>query len=107
MRIYIDIDNTICTTNGEDYTDVKPNFSNIEKVNILYEKHTITMWTARGSLSGKNWFLLTENQLNEWGVKYHELRMGKPAFDLLIDDKTLNSIHHWNNLNLKNIFGIE
>ena len=53
--------------------------------------------------TGKNWFLLTQNQLNDWGVKYHELRMGKPAFDLLIDDKVLNSIHHWSLLNVEKI----
>jgi hypothetical protein len=103
MRIYVDIDNTICKTSGENYNTAEPIFMNIEKVNKLYEKHTITMWTARGSLSGKNWFLLTQNQLNDWGVKYHELRMGKPAFDLLIDDKVLNSIHHWSLLNVEKI----
>lgn len=50
------------------------------------------MWTARGSLSNKCFFSITQKQLENWGVKYHELRMGKPAYDLLIDDKTINSI---------------
>ena len=26
-------------------------------------------------------------QLNKWGAKFHELKMGKPAYDLFIDDK--------------------
>ena len=26
--------------------------------------------------------------------------MGKPAYDLLIDDKALNSIDHWNDKNV-------
>ena len=30
---------------------------------------------------------LTENQLREWGVKYHYLFLGKPAGDIYIDDK--------------------
>ena len=34
---------------------------------------------------------LTKSQLNKWGVKYHQLVMGKLHFDLLIDDKVVNS----------------
>ena len=30
---------------------------------------------------------LTEQQLEEWGVKYHELLFGKPHADIFIDDK--------------------
>jgi len=29
-------------------------------------------------------------QLKEWGCKFHELKMGKPAYDLFIDDKNIN-----------------
>jgi len=29
--------------------------------------------------------------LNEWGVKFHRLVMGKLSYDLLIDDKALSS----------------
>jgi len=101
MKIYVDIDNTICYTNEGDYPNSKPNYVNISKVNELYKDHTIIMWTARGTMTGLNWFMLTQKQLNEWNVKYHELRMGKPAFDILIDDKTLNSLYHWNNSNVK------
>ena len=32
---------------------------------------------------------LTSNQLDEWGVNYHRLFMGKPAGDLYIDDKAI------------------
>ena len=100
MILYIDIDNTICFSSGLSYDLAKPNYDNIDKVNKLHNLgHTIVMWTARGSLTNINWFQVTTQQLNEWNVKYHELRMGKPAFDLLIDDKALNSIHHWDNLN--------
>ena len=30
---------------------------------------------------------LTQAQLKMWGVKYHELLMGKPHADIFIDDK--------------------
>ena len=33
----------------------------------------------------------TLKQLNDWGCKFTELRMGKPAYDLFIDDKNINS----------------
>lgn len=98
MRIYIDIDNTIFKTNKMEYDKSIPIVENINKVNKLFDEgHVITMWTARGSLSNKCFFELTYNQLQEFGVKFHELRMGKPPFDLLIDDKAINSLWDWNN----------
>jgi hypothetical protein len=33
----------------------------------------------------------TNRQLNSWGLKYHQLVMGKIHYDVLIDDKVLNS----------------
>ena len=32
-------------------------------------------------------FNFTKEQLEEWGVKHHDLFLGKPAGDLYIDDK--------------------
>ncbi len=49
----------------------------------------IVIWTARGAESGIDYRTLTEKQLREWGVQYHELRMDKPAFDMLIEDKSV------------------
>ena len=39
MKIYVDIDNTICKTEGNDYVNSKPIPENIEKINnnTLYE----------------------------------------------------------------------
>ena len=34
---------------------------------------------------------LTKQQLEKWGVKYDELKFGKPFYDLFIDDKNINS----------------
>ncbi len=91
MNIYVDIDETICNYQGERRYDLAvPILENIEKINILYEKgHEITYWTARGSVTGINWFDITKTQLDTWGCKYHKLITGqKPAYDLLICDKT-------------------
>jgi hypothetical protein len=96
MIIYVDIDDTICKSPenvnlSEKYKLAEPLYDKINLINNLYDKgHTIIYWTARGTLSNINFFELTYNQLKSWGVKFHELRMGKPAFDLLIDDKTFN-----------------
>ena len=50
--------------------------------------NTIIYWTARGSTTGANWVEFTNYQLNRWGCKYHELKVGKPHYDLWIDDKS-------------------
>ena len=92
MIIFVDIDNTICTTNGTEYDNSLPIKKNIDKINLLYDNgHTIVYWTARGTKLSTNFFALTYEQLNNWGAKFHELRMGKPYFDLFIDDKAITS----------------
>ena len=52
MKIYVDIDETICFYNGErNYPDAVPNMDNIAKINKLYDEgHEITYWTARGTV---------------------------------------------------------
>jgi len=88
MRIYVDIDNTICQTAGNEYRNAVPIHGNITKINKLFEDgHEITYWTARGGTSGIDWEIDTLTQLSEWGCLYDYLKMGKPSFDLLIDDK--------------------
>ena len=101
MTIYVDIDETICRTpNTQEYDKARPILDAIKKVNALYEEgHTIVFWTARGTLSGIDWTEITERQLRVWGVKYHELKFGKPAFDLFIDDKAINSLDWLNGKN--------
>ena len=65
----------------------------IDKINKLYEEgNTITYWTARGSVTKIDWYNVTKKQLEMWGCKYHNLSVGKkPAYDLLICDKAINS----------------
>lgn len=96
MKIFVDVDKTIFFTNGMNYSDSAPIEKNIQKVNDLFSSgHCIVMWTARGTLSNVSHFQTTYDQLKRFGVKFHELRMGKPAFDLLIDDKSINSVWDW------------
>ena len=90
-NIYVDIDETICRYVDERYyPHAIPIGENITKINKLYDEgNKITYYTARGSVTGIDWFDITKKQLDKWGCKYHELSVGKkPDYDLLICDKT-------------------
>lgn len=93
MRIFIDIDETIFHKSPDlDYTKAKPNYKVVLKVNELYNAgHEITLWTARGTRTKIDWTEVTKNQLKRCGILYKELKMGKPDFDIFIDDKAINS----------------
>lgn len=73
---------------------------NIEILNKLYEDgYYIKIYTARGMSTFSNnkaviyekLFLKTKKFLVDNGVKHHELIMGKEHYDLLVDDKVINS----------------
>lgn len=92
MRYIVDIDGTICVTPNGNYLGSKPIDENIKKINQLYiEGHEIIYWTARGGNSGIDWSDLTRHQLEQWGCKFHELRMNKPVYDVWIDDKAISA----------------
>jgi len=87
--IYVfDLDGTLCDTPpGNDYTLSEPDEAMITLVNMLYDQgHIIKIFTARGSGSGIDHYKLTENQLKKWGLKYHELILGKPSGHVFVDD---------------------
>ena len=64
----------------------------IETTILHCQGNEITYWTARGTVTGIDWYSVTEKQLKKWGCKYHYLSVGeKPAFDLYICDKSINS----------------
>ena len=101
-RYCIDIDGTICSpTVGRDYHKAEPWQDRIKVLNKLYDEgNYIIYFTARAmgrfadqphsvaSVKAKEvLFELTRQQLEEWGVKYNELIMGKPHADYFIDDK--------------------
>ena len=87
--IYVDIDGTICNIH-DDYSKAAPIQTNIDKINSLYDQgNFIKYWTARGTVTGIDWYSTTKRQLEDWGCKYNELSVGeKPAYDLIICDKS-------------------
>ena len=93
MNIYVDIDETICVSpEDRNYANANPIPERIDRINKLYDEgNRIVYWTARGTVSGIDWVKVTMNQFKEWGVKYHQVKFNKPAYDLFIDDKNINS----------------
>ena len=101
-RYCVDIDGTICSpTVGRDYHKAEPWQDRIKVLNKLYDEgNYIIYFTARAmgrfadlphsvaSVKAKEvLYDLTKQQLDDWGVKYNELIMGKPHADFFIDDK--------------------
>ena len=110
MTYCFDLDETICyspSTVPRDYSLAQPYLSVVQQINSLYDEgHTITIFTARGGTSGKDWHKLTTSQLKFWALKYHTLiDKGKPHFDLLIDDKAINT-HEWRMQNNACVTGV-
>lgn len=111
MSICIDIDNTICATKKNFYLHSKPIKSKIYFLNKLYDNgHKIILYTARfmgrnknnpKKLKAKN-YEFTYKQLKKWGLRFHELHLGKPSADLYIDDKSINFQKNWD-LKLKEL----
>lgn len=101
MKKYcFDIDGTICTTDCH-YDDARPYKSVIKKINSLYiEGHHIIITTSRGYKSGIDWKDYTIKQLEKWDVKYHELIMGKPQYDLMVDDIAVNNLAWYDEHNI-------
>jgi FMN phosphatase YigB (HAD superfamily) len=110
--ICFDLDNVICKTNSKhNYKKSKPILKAINFINKLYNAgYEIKIYTARYmgrhkeniNFINKNYFEKTKKQLNKWNLKYHKLYMGKPNFDIFIDDKSLNFSKNWiKNLNKK------
>jgi len=100
MIIYVDIDDTICHYSSDEPSGVSRNYGNaipdldkIKVINDLFDRgHQIHYWTARGTMSGKDWLELTKTQLDQWGCRYTTANVGKPAYDLIIDDKAWTSV---------------
>mgnify|MGYP006108134127 FL=1 len=108
--ICFDIDNVICKTKGNNYKNSKPDKVAISIINKLYDRgYYIKIFTARymGRFKGnltkvKKKTKETKFYLNSWSVKYHELIMGKPSYDLFIDDKNYGFSINWKkNLKIK------
>jgi CMP-N-acetylneuraminic acid synthetase len=90
-RICFDIDGVIAgIVPGNDYEKSQPREQIVSLVRRLHaEGHRIILFTARGSATGIDWRAITERQMQEWGVPYHELHFGKPAADFYVDDRAV------------------
>lgn len=92
MRYCFDIDGTVCTNTDGAYEQAQPYPEAVAAINRLHEAgHYIILFTARGSSTGIDWRSVTERQMAEWGVRYHDLRLGKPHADVFIDDKAVTA----------------
>ena len=110
MKLCFDLDGTLCSNTYGDYKNAKPIYNSIKKVNNLYDDgHYILIFTARymGKFDGDikkvyNFgYDFTKQQLDKWQIKYHKLVLGKPEFDLVIDDKNYNYSDNWPNEEIK------
>jgi len=97
MKVYVDIDETICHYEGVErlgYKNALPITHNIEKINKLYDEgHYIIYYTARGIKSGRGesyYRKITEEQLSGWGCKYHKLSFKPHDIDIFIDDRSMH-----------------
>lgn len=102
--ICFDIDQVICRTKKNFYTKSKPKIKTIKFINRLYEEgYNIKIFTARYmgtykeniNIIKKKYYKKTFNQLKKWGLKFNKLYMGKPSFDLFVDDKSLGHSKDW------------
>ena len=91
-RFVFDIDGVVAQFEPAlDYAVAKPNEKMIRIMNHLYDMgNEIILFTARGYVTGKDWSETTKEQLDRWGVKYHQLIFGKPNADYYIDDRSIH-----------------
>lgn len=104
-RVAFDLDDVICTRKSEEggvlkYHTCVPIPEGVALVNQCYDAgYDVTIYTARGMVScdgdleriDRTIRPLTEKHLREWGVRYHQLIMGKFPYDLLVCDKAVDS----------------
>ena len=87
-----DIDGTICQNTFGEYELAEPIEERIQFINKLFESGCeIIMFTARGSTTNIDWTDFTKKQLNEWGLKYSKLLLGKPYAEIFVDDKGIEA----------------
>ena len=94
MIYCFDLDGTICTNTNGVYEEASPHYDRISMINHLYDdNHRIIIDTARCATTKINWEELTKTQLETWGVKYHEVRLGhKLNADIFVDDKGIDDV---------------
>lgn len=102
--ICFDLDGVICSNTWGDYKNAIPDGDAILKINNLYNNgFEIIIYTSRymGRFNSDikkvydYGFDFTKKQIENWGVKYHKLLLGKPSYDIIIDDKSYNYNKEW------------
>ncbi len=91
MLISVDLDGTLTTPvrGHEGYEFRKPNEEEIGRVNECFRQgHTVVIHTARPWAD----YGVTKAWLRDTGVWHHELVMGKPLADLVVDDFAITSL---------------
>jgi quercetin dioxygenase-like cupin family protein len=106
-KIVFDLDGCLCSQTDGDYEKATPIREAIDLVNRLYERgHQIVIHTSRFmgrshgvvALAYNDGFTLTQQQLSAWGVRYHLLVMGKPAADIVVDDRGVFFLPDWDRI---------
>ena len=102
-KFCFDLDGVICFTKNNNYKQSIPKKNVIKMINQLYEKNFILIYTARymgrsnenSKLANQKGYKFTLNQLKKWGLKYDKLKIGKPSYDVIIDDKSFDFKKNW------------
>lgn len=101
--ICFDLDGIICLTKKNNYKLSKPIKKNINFINKLAKKYKIIIFTSRfmgrnndvQKKAVKQGYKFTKNQLKKWKLNYSKLILGKPSYDIYIDDKNLGFKYNW------------
>ncbi len=102
--ICFDVDGCLCSQTDGDYENAVPNQKAIAVVNRLFNKgYKIILHSSRfmGRAGGnateayKQGYDFTREQLKGWGILYHELWLGKPRADIIIDDRAVFFVDDW------------
>lgn len=102
-KFCFDLDGVICNTYKSDYRNSKPKKNVISMINKLYPKNYILIYTSRfmgrsnenQKIAYKKGYNFTFKQLKSWGLKFHKLQLGKPSYDIFVDDKSFNFEKSW------------
>ena len=98
------MDGVICNNTFGDYEAALPNINAIKTINKLFsEGNYILIYTSRYMGTFNNdivkvndyGYTKTKKQLENWGLKFNKLLLGKPEYDIIIDDKSIFFKSNW------------
>jgi len=98
MTVCFDLDGVLCNQTTGDYENAIPNREAIAVVNELADRgvriiiHTSRFMGRAGNdpvEARRQGYELTSKQLAGWGVRFDELILGKPRYDIVVDDRSV------------------